>query len=482
VTDTVVPVVICGGTGVRLWPLSRAGFPKQFLVLEGAETLFQQALRRVGALTGRDVVVAPPLVVTNEEHRFIVQEQMREIGSLDATVLLEPVGRNTAPALTLAALCAVDGGGDPILVVSPADQQVIDPLVFSETLRKAVVAAREGAIVVLGVSPTRPETGYGYIQAARLSRDDALEVVRFVEKPDAVAAESYIRRDDHYWNAGVFVLRASVWQRALHRFRADIAGAVEMAWAGRSHDGLFVRPESEAFGRVPADSIDYAVMERCPGSGVPVRMVVLDAGWSDLGSWDAVWQVSRKDPSGNVVRGDVLLGDSSDSLIHADSRLVAAVGVENLIIVETADAVLVAERSHSQGIRRVVDVLCKDGRGEQVQHRRVARPWGWYDSIDAGPGFQVKRIGVKPGAALSLQKHHQRAEHWVVVRGVAEVTRGSEVFRLERNESTYIPIGEVHRLRNIGETELEIIEVQSGDYLGEDDIVRLEDVYGRAAS
>jgi len=474
----VQPVILCGGSGTRLWPLSRAGFPKQFLCLTGADSLFQQAAKRLMGLGAESIQVADPLVVTGEDHRFLATEQLREIGISPTAALLEPVARNTAPALTLAALTAVENGDDPVLVVTPADQTVADATAFNGAMHEAIRQAAEGVIVILGVTPDRPETGYGYIQAL-VAPTPTLVVERFVEKPDEATARQYLAEGGYYWNAGMFVLKASVWLQAIESFRPNIAATTRAAWARRSTDAAFVRPGKPEFAAIPSDSIDYAVMERCPGSRFPIRMVPLDAGWSDLGAWDAVWSVLPKDAQGNAHVGDVLSTDSSNTLVHATNRLVSLVGVENLIVVETPDAVLVADRSRSQDVKHIVNALQQQQREEHTLHRKVHRPWGWYDSIDEGGRFKVKRIQVKPKASLSLQKHHHRAEHWVVVSGTAEITNGSNVLLLTENQSTYIPLGEVHRLANPGTIPLEIIEVQSGSYLGEDDIVRFEDTYGR---
>ena len=474
------PVILCGGSGTRLWPLSRAGFPKQFLCLTGKESLFQDAAKRLMALSCDAIGVCPPFVVTNEEHRFLALEQLREIDVEPGAALLEPVARNTAPALTLAALAAVESGDDPVLVVTPADQTMADASAFNGAMHEAIRQAAEGAIVILGVTPDRPETGYGYIQAF-VAHTSTLVVERFVEKPEEATARQYLAEGGYYWNAGMFVLKASVWLQAIECFRPDIAATTRAAWARRSTDAAFVRPGNAEFAAIPNDSIDYAVMERCPGSRFPIRMAPLNAGWSDLGAWDAVWNVLPKDTQGNAHVGDVLAADSSNTLVHATSRLVALVGVQNLVVVETPDAVLVAVRSRSQDVKHIVNALQQQQREEHTLHRKVHRPWGWYDSIDEGGRFKVKRIQVKPGASLSLQKHHHRAEHWVVVSGTAEITNGSKVLLLTENQSTYIPLGEVHRLANPGTIPLEIIEVQSGSYLGEDDIVRFEDAYGRSS-
>ncbi|HSM22243.1 MAG TPA: mannose-1-phosphate guanylyltransferase/mannose-6-phosphate isomerase [Rubrivivax sp.] len=469
----VQPVIMAGGSGTRLWPLSRAGFPKQFLVLSGNTSLCQQAAARLQGLAGEGTAVAAPLVVCNEEHRFLVLDQLRESAAEPAAVLLEPVGRNTAPAVTLAALQAAESGADPVLVVTPADQTVTDARAFSASLARAVHAAAEGAIVILGVTPDRPETGYGYIRA------EGARVAQFVEKPDLATAEQYLARGGYFWNAGMFVLKASVWLEALQRFRPDMLAACRAAWAVRKTDERFVRPGKAEFEAVPGDSVDYAVMEKCPGE-LDIRMEPLAAGWNDLGAWEAVWQVAEKDAQGNAAVGDAIVSDSRNTLVHATSRLVGVVGLDDVVVVETPDAVLVASREKSQDVKQIVAHLGREQRGEQVLHRKVHRPWGWYDGIDQGPRHQVKRIMVKPGASLSLQMHHHRAEHWIVVTGTAEVTVGEKVILLAENQSTYIPLGATHRLRNPGKVPLEIIEVQSGSYLGEDDIVRFEDTYGRA--
>ena len=471
------PVIMAGGSGTRLWPLSRAQFPKQFLVLSGTNSLFQQTALRLQALASADIDVAPLIVVGNDEHRFLVLEQLRELQQGAASLLLEPVGRNTAPALTLAALQALEDGDDPVLVVSPADQTVSDAQACTLALQQAVLRAAGGSVQILGVPPTSPETGFGYIRST--DGVDGLTVSRFVEKPDLATAQGYLADGNYFWNSGIFVLKASTWLDALERFRPDILAAASKAWRARQTDAGFVRPGRAEFEAVPAESVDYAVIENCPGSPVAIGMVPLDAGWSDLGAWDAVWNVCDKDAAGNASIGDTLVHDSRNTFVHASSRLVGVVGMDDVVVVETADAVLVTHRSRSQDVKKIVMALHTQGRTEHNLHRQVNRPWGWYDSIDAGPRFQVKRIMVKPGASLSLQMHHHRAEHWIVVSGTAEVTNGDKVIMLSENQSTYIPLGTTHRLANRGNVPLEIIEVQSGSYLGEDDIVRFEDTYGR---
>lgn len=478
----VVPVVLCGGSGTRLWPLSRTGFPKQFLCLTGNESLFQQAAQRLSSLGNADIQVANPIIVAGEDHRFLAAEQLREMGIELGSALLEPIGRNTAPALTLAALSEIEQGVDPVLVVIPADQTVANPAAFTTAMQSAVQEAATGTIVILGVTPTHPETGYGYIQASPSLRGQAKAthaVHRFVEKPNIETAQQYLAEGSYFWNAGMFVLKASVWLKALEQFHPDILQATQVAWAKRSIDAPFIRPGKAEFIAIPAESVDYAVMEHCPGSNFAIKMVPLDAGWNDLGAWDAVWNALPKDDKGNAHIGDVLTANSKNTLVHATSRLVSLVGVENLIVVETPDAVLVANKTRSQDVKHIVTQLQQTQREEHTLHRKVHRPWGWYDSIDEGGRFKVKRIQVKPKASLSLQKHHHRAEHWIVVKGTAEITNGDKVLTLTENQSTYIPLGEVHRLANPGTIPLEIIEVQSGSYLGEDDIVRFEDTYGR---
>jgi mannose-1-phosphate guanylyltransferase/mannose-6-phosphate isomerase len=483
-THALLPVIMAGGSGTRLWPLSRALYPKQFLVLQGTQSLFQQAHLRLQSLAADDIAVGKPCVVGNEEHRFLVLDQLRELKGEPSSLLLEPVGRNTAPAVTLAALQATADGSDPILVVTPADQTVTNERAFTQAVQTAVRAAAEGDIVILGITPDRPETGFGYIRTSDADAVGVRGVDAFVEKPDLEKAKAYVADGGYFWNSGMFVMRASRWLAALGHFRPDILVATQASFAARGTDAQFVRPGKAEFAAVPSESVDYAVMEQCPShpeAGFKVRMVPLDAGWSDLGAWDAVWQVSERDANGNAAQGDALFQSSTNTLVHATSRLVAAVGLDNVVVVETPDAVLVADRNSSQDVKKIVATLEKQSRSEGTLHRRVHRPWGWYDSIDMGPRFQVKRIMVKPKASLSLQMHHHRAEHWIVVSGTAEVTNGDQVLLLGENQSTYIPLGTVHRLVNPGAIPLEIIEVQSGSYLGEDDIVRFQDNYGRSA-
>ena len=474
------PVILCGGSGTRLWPLSRQGFPKQFLVLSGTSSLFQQAIERISCFDGTLFLSLPALIVTNEEHRFLAQDQLTAVSNHTASILLEPVGRNTAPALTFAALQALSNNVDPVLIVTPADQTVQDAIAFTSAIEQSIQTAALGAIVVLGITADRPETGYGYIQQeGTAGLHGEYDVKAFVEKPNLQTAINYLASGDYAWNGGIFVLKASVWLQAIEQFRPDIFNATKAAWIKRTQDHCFVRPDSQLFAAIPSESIDYAVMEKCPGSQTSIKMVPLDAGWNDLGAWEAVWQVSETDPMGNAVQGDALLADTRNTFIHASHRLVSTVGVDNLVIIETADAVLVADKSQSQHVKKIITQLESQNREEQLLHRKVHRPWGWYDTIDSGDRFKVKRIQVKPGASLSLQMHHHRSEHWVVVKGAATVVNGDQVMTLTENQSTYIPQGHRHRLSNPGLEPLEIIEVQSGSYLGEDDIVRFDDTYGR---
>jgi len=468
----ICPVILAGGAGTRLWPLSRSLYPKQFLPLLGDRPMLGETLGRLAGLAH-----GPALVVCNEEHRFLAAEQLRKAGASDARILLEPEGRNTAPAIAVAALEASAEGDDPILLVLPADHAIVDAAAFRQAAEEAAALAAEGSLVTFGVVPMSPATGYGYIRAA--AGDGPRAVDAFVEKPDAATAERYLSDGGYFWNSGMFVFRASTYLEALESHAPQILAAARAAHEGRRADLDFVRLDAEAFRRSPSDSIDYAVMEKTDRA----RVVPLDAGWSDIGSWRAVWEYGRDagnaDAAGNVVAGDAVLEDVRNSLVHAQHRLVGAVGMEDCVIVETADAVLVAPLSRAEDVKKLVERLKADGRNEPLVHRRVYRPWGSYEGLDLGERFQVKRIVVSPGGQLSLQMHHHRAEHWVVVHGTARVTCGEKVFLLSENESTYIPLGTTHRLENPGAIPLELIEVQSGAYLGEDDIVRFEDQYGR---
>lgn len=479
---TLQPVILSGGSGTRLWPLSRDHYPKQLLPLAEGLTMLQATALRLQDAAGAYTLAVDPIVVCNEEYRFITAEQLRTVGRPTQRIILEPVGRNTAPALTLAALLAQVDAADPILLVMPADHVIQDAEAFQSIVAQGLIHAAEGAMVTFGIVPDRAETGYGYIHLGPAA-GDAYAIAGFVEKPDAITAQKYLASGDYLWNSGLFMMRASVWITAIGHFQLGMLNACRAALEGGEQDSDFYRIDKNAFTSCPADSIDYAVMEKlqiAQDLGIPGRVVPLSAGWSDVGAWDALWEVSEKDLAGNVTRGDVMLYESTNSLVFAQERLVACVGVDDLVIVETQDAVMVAHKSNTQDVKKIVARLKAEGRSEAHTHRKIYRPWGWYDSIDAGERFQVKRILVKPGAALSLQMHYHRAEHWIVVKGTARITRGEDVFLLGENQSTYIPLGVTHRLENPGKFALEMIEVQSGSYLGEDDIVRFEDTYGRS--
>ncbi|QET06146.1 MULTISPECIES: mannose-1-phosphate guanylyltransferase/mannose-6-phosphate isomerase [Cupriavidus] len=475
------PVVLAGGSGTRLWPLSRKHYPKQLIDVIGRDSLLQATVRRTEALRGMGRAETAAIIVCGEPHRFMTAQQLEAAG-VDARIVVEPTGRNTAPALTLAALLATAQGDDSIMVVMPADHVIADTEAFGHAVTRAAQFAEQGAIVTLGVPPTRADTGYGYIRIGSPLDGVAHAIDSFVEKPAAEIAQAYAASGDYWWNSGIFVVRASTWLATLQRLQADMHAACCDAFAKGHEHGTFYHPDTEAFAAVPSDSIDYAVMEHLARAGDVQGVVVpMSAGWSDLGSWDAVWDAIDKDAEGNAARGRAMYEGATSCYVHADSRLVACVGTTNLIVVETPDAVLVVDRSHVQGVKGLVERIARERGSEAENHRKVQRPWGCYDSIDQGERFQVKRIVVNPGASLSLQLHHHRAEHWTVVRGTAQVTRGDERFLLSENESTYIPIGVMHRLENPGKLPLELIEVQSGAYLGEDDIVRIADTYGRCA-
>ena len=466
--NTVQPVILSGGSGTRLWPLSREAYPKQFLPLAGELTMLQATWRRVAPIASRG-----PLVIANEEHRFVAAEQLQQVGAEPAAIILEPVGRNTAPAIAVAALEATRDGNDALLLVLPSDHVITDEAAFRAAVQAAAGAAEAGKLVTFGIVPTGPETGYGYIKAADGQGVRAVE--RFVEKPDLDTATGYVASGQYYWNSGMFLFKASRYLQELERLQPAMLSACRDAWQSARRDADFTRLDKDAFTAVPSDSIDYAVMEKTADAVV----VPLDAGWNDVGSWTALRDVSQQDGDGNAHQGDVIAIDCRNTYAYGQ-RLVAMVGLDDVIVVETDDAVLVARKDRVQQVKDVVAKLKSDRRSQAALHREVHRPWGSYDSIDMAEGFQVKRIKVKPGARLSLQSHTRRAEHWIVVRGTARVTRDNDVFELFANQSTYIPIGAKHRLENPGTEMLELIEVQSGDYLGEDDIVRYDDVYGRA--
>ena len=465
-----VPVILAGGSGTRLWPMSRMLCPKQFLAFEGKMTMIQATIERLNGLSHQH-----PVLVCNEEHRFLAAEQVRQMGLDEATIILEPVGRNTAPAITLAALHAIQNGEDPILLILAADHVIADTAAFHESLGKAFQLAGQDKLVTLGVLPKTPETGYGYIQLGEPLGESGHKVARFIEKPDAENALAYLNSGDYRWNSGMFMFRAGKYLQELERVQPEILAACIAAREKKSVDMHFVRVDTNFFGSCPNVSIDYAVMEKTEDAVV----VSLNAGWCDVGSWSALSDLLSRDEQANTLKGDVLAQDTTNCFVMAQNRLVVTLGVSDLIIVETTDAILVAHKSKAQEIKSIVDTIRRQGRTEHLTHREVFRPWGSFDSIDAGDRYQVKRITVKPGAKLSVQMHHHRAEHWVIVTGAARVTSGQETVLLTENQSIYIPVGQLHSLENPGVIPLEMIEVQSGPYLGEDDIVRFEDRYGR---
>jgi len=471
----IYPVIMAGGTGSRLWPLSRQLNPKQFLRLTDDHlSMLQLTVARLDGLESAD-----PMLICNEEHRFLAAEQMRQSGYEDARIILEPCGRNTAPAIALAALQlakTTDGeANDPLMLVLAADHLIQDVPAFQNGIARAVPLAQQGKLVTFGIVPGHAETGYGYIQRGPELAEGSFRVSRFVEKPDQETAEEYLSSGDYLWNSGMFMFGARQYLAELEKHRPDILAICQAAFDGASEDLHFTRIDESIFAECPEDSVDYAVMEKTNNAAV----VSLDAGWSDIGSWSALWDVSDKDQNDNTFTGDVIAQDTERTLVRADSRLVATVGVKDLVIIETKDALLVAHKDKVQDVKKVVERIKGDGRHEHMNHREVYRPWGVYDSIDNGNRYQVKRITVKPGAKLSVQMHHHRAEHWIVVSGTARVTNGEKTYLVTENQSTYIPIGQVHSLENPGVISLELIEVQSGSYLGEDDIVRLKDMYGR---
>ena len=485
------PVILSGGSGSRLWPLSREHYPKQLLPLVTEQTMIQETVIR---LTGLDekynkeqLELLAPVVVCNEEHRFFIAEQLRRVQYPADRILLEPEGRNTAPALTLAALSVAESDPETVLLVMPADHVIRDHQAFHQAIKTGLSLAKENYLVTFGIVPDVPETGYGYIQKGTFvdSIEASIQPVlinRFVEKPDEHTAEKYVKSGEYLWNSGIFMLRAGQWLDAIKQFQPEIYSHCDKAFKQGKDDHDFYRVDNEQFHACPSNSIDYAVMEKITvndHSDYKAAVVPLDAGWSDVGLWSTLWDVSQKDEHGNVAKGDVFMLDTEDSLIFSNQRHIASIGLKNAIVVETADAILVADKNKAQDVKQVVNRLKDHDREEYLKHRKVYRPWGAYESIDAGERYQVKRITVHPGAALSLQLHHHRAEHWIVVKGTAQVTRGEETFLVSENQSTFIPLGIKHRLENKGSIPLEMIEVQSGSYLGEDDIVRFEDIYGR---
>ncbi len=479
--NTIHPVILAGGGGTRLWPLSRRYYPKQFLSLDEKDSMLQKTVLRMEGLS-TDSAISDPIIICNEEHRFLVAENIEDINKSCQEIILEPVGRNTAPALTVAALRIDDP--DAIMLMMPADHIIPDISILHEAINKAVEIANDDYFLTFGIQPDKPETGYGYIKTAdEISKGEhcnAYAIEEFVEKPDRVRAQEYLESGKYYWNSGIFLMKTSLWLDAIMEFAPDIYKQSKKSVENGQSDGQFFRLNENDFSNCPDDSIDYAVMERVTVSDkFRSALVSLDAGWSDIGSWAAVWEVGEKDSDQNVIKGDVITEGTRNSIVYSEHRLVTTVGCEDILVIETADAVLVGNREQAQDVKKLVDSLQGQEREERLTHREVFRPWGSYESLDEGINFQVKRLKVKPGKKLSLQLHHKRAEHWVVVRGIATVTRGTEVFKLKENESTYIPLGEKHRLENTEDGLLEVIEVQSGSYLGEDDIVRFDDDFGR---
>lgn len=466
----ILPVIMAGGSGTRLWPLSRQLYPKQFLNIVGNNTMLQDTVSRLEGIEAK-----APLVICNNEHRFLVAEQLRQTGGT-SEIILEPEGRNTAPAIALAALRAVKGGDDPLLLVLAADHVIQDTQAFTESVNKAIPFAKNDKLVTFGIVANAPETGYGYIHRGDSVGESGFVVSRFVEKPDVETAKKYVNSGEYYWNSGMFLMKASRYLAELEKLEPAILKSCQASIKDIEHDLDFIRIDAEKFAKCPSESIDYAVMEKTDSAVV----VPLDAGWSDIGSWSAIWEVSDKDDDGNRTLGDVISEDSKNCLVHGEDRLVSILGLEDIVVVDTKDAVLVAHKDKVQNVKKIVERLKSSNRDEWKIHREVYRPWGKYDSIDMGERYQAKRITVKPGAKLSVQMHHHRAEHWVVVSGTASVTNGDKTFLVSENESTYIPIGQIHALENPGKVPLELIEVQTGSYLGEDDIVRFDDRYGRA--
>ncbi|MCA8329968.1 mannose-1-phosphate guanylyltransferase/mannose-6-phosphate isomerase [Burkholderia cepacia] len=470
------PVILCGGSGTRLWPMSRGGYPKQYLKLTGNNTLVQQTALRLSNIGD----IQRPIVVTNNEQRFLVAEQFRQVGVPPSSIVLEPVGRNTAPAIAIAALIALQDSPDALLLVLPSDHVIANGDAFAAAVQAAAAIAHDQYLVTFGITPTEAHTGYGYIRRgpAIAPGESAYEVDAFVEKPDAATAARFVSDGAHYWNSGMFMLRASTYMEELKRYAPDIARHAELTFESSSRDCDFLRLDADSFGACPNVSIDYAVMEKTTRAAV---IATTDLGWNDIGSWSALADIASVDDCDNTLIGDVYADATSNSYIRAEHRMVATIGLDNIVVVETADAVLVASRDKTQDVKKIVEWLNASGRHESVTHRRVIRPWGSYEGLDQGDRFQVKRIIVNPNAQLSLQMHHHRAEHWIVVKGTALVTNGDAEIMLTENQSTYIPLGATHRLKNPGKIPLELIEVQSGGYLGEDDIVRFEDTYGRAS-
>jgi len=465
-----IPVILSGGSGARLWPLSRSMYPKQFLAMNSDYSMFQETLRRLDGLDHK-----APIVICNADHRFLAAEKLRELGTAPQSIILEPMGRNTAPAIAVTALAALEASDDPILLVLPADHAIKDKKPFHHAILAAEKLAKDGALVTFGIVPHQPHTGYGYIKRGKTAHNGGYDVEKFVEKPDQDTAIKFLKSGDYLWNSGMFMFRASRYLEELEKFQPEVLRHAKLAYEAAAADFDFIRLDAEKFAECPGISIDYAVMEHT----AQAQVVPLDAGWSDIGSWASLWQVCEKDSEGNSLTGDIIAEDTQECYIMAENKLVTTVGVKDLIIVDTKDALLVAHKDRSEEVKNIVERLKSDDRSETALHREVYRPWGKYDSIGFGDRDQVKRITVNPGAKLSIQMHHHRAEHWIVVKGSARVTKGEETFMVHENESTFIPIGTIHALENPGVIPLEMIEVQSGSYLGEDDIVRFEDKYGR---
>ena len=474
----ITPVILCGGSGTRLWPISRKNFPKQFLNLVGDSTLFQQSLRRVIALENKDFKIDEILIITNENHRFLVLEQINNMNlTVPTRILLEPESKNTAPALTLGALAADEKNPESILVVTPADQYVKDLNKFTETMHLAIKAVIDKAILILGINPTRPETGFGYIH---YEGDDLIKnVLSFKEKPDIDTAQKFISQGQYSWNGGMFILHSRTWLDAIHMGNQEISQQVRRAWKDRNFDQWFERPNMEAFQKSPSESIDYAVIEKSQELDLSIKLVILNAGWSDFGAFTALDEIEKKDKNGNIFKGDVVALNTNNSIVISSKKNVSLIGIDNLIVIETSDSVLIVNKDDAQSIKELVKILAKDHQSLLDEHTKVNRPWGWFDVLKTSEIFKVKLIQIDSGKSISLQKHHKRSEHWVVVKGVATITKDDAIFDLFENQSTYIEKNQIHRISNKSHNSLMIIEVQSGNYLGEDDIERLEDKYGR---
>ena len=487
-SQQIQPVILSGGSGSRLWPLSREMYPKQLLPLVTEKTMLQETAIRLKSFAKNEdgITVLEPIIVCNEEHRFFVAEQMRQQGFTRAKIVLEPIGRNTAPALTLAALATQEASSEAVMLVMPADHVIEDTDTFHSVVKRGLSLALDNYLVTFGIQPNAPETGYGYIKVGSTIKETDYLIDSFVEKPDLDTAQSYLDSGKYLWNSGLFMMTATSWLEEIETLNKEIFLASKKSYDNAVVDNDFYRIEKEAFELSPSDSIDYAVMEKAAGSDAATKhkaaVIPLNAGWSDVGVWSTLWEVGNKDGSGNVLKGDVSIHETENCLLYSNNRLIAGVGLKDTIVIETSDAILVANKNNAQDVKKIVEALKAQQRDEFRNHQLVYRPWGSYESIDRGERYQAKRITVKPGAALSLQLHHHRAEHWIVVSGTAQVTRGEDVFLVSENESTYIPLGTKHRLENKGSIPLEMIEVQSGSYLGEDDIVRFEDIYGRSES